>query len=161
GVTDAGMIHLTTLPRLRYVHLKGTAVSAEGIIALLRALPALSINPAEGYDDGVENDRAAASGRTTAKEGFPDYRPVADWPQLRAGMNLGRVWAGATDSAERVFVLQRAQPPILVFDRAGRFVRSWGEGLTKNPHGLRIDGDNNVWLTDTSHHLVMKFDADG
>lgn len=161
GITDAGLIHLTVLPRLRYLHLKGTAVTAAGMIELLRALPALVINPAEGYDDGEENDRAAASGRTPAKAEAPDYRAVADWPQLPTGMKLGPVSAVATDSAGRVFVLQRAQPPVLVFDRGGRFLRSWGEGLTKNPHGLRIDGEDFVWLTDTGHHLVMKFDADG
>lgn len=92
---------------------------------------------------------------------LPDYRVVAGWPELPASLKLGPVSAVAADSTGRVVILQRAQPPLLAFDDNGKFLRSWGEGLTKNPHGLRIDSDDNVWITDTGHHLVMKFDSAG
>src|SRR5258708_26140391 len=29
------------------------------------------------------------------------------------------------------------------------------------PHGIRIDRDDNVWTTDTGHHLVLKFNPQG
>jgi DNA-binding beta-propeller fold protein YncE len=103
----------------------------------------------------------AAIGDKPAKTRFPDYRPVAGWPVLPASLKFGPVSAVATDSQDRVYVLQRAQPPVLVFDQTGKFLRSWGKGLTKNPHGLRIDHANHVWITDTGRHLVMKFDTKG
>jgi DNA-binding beta-propeller fold protein YncE len=67
----------------------------------------------------------------------------------------------ATDSADRVFVFHRGEHPIVVFDRGGRFLRSWGDGLVKKAHGLRIDRQDNVWITDIGDHLVRKFDREG
>ena len=95
------------------------------------------------------------------RSSFPDYRPVVGWPQLPANVKLGMVSAVATDSADRVYVFHRGKQPILVFDRDGKFLRSWGDDVLKTPHGLRIDRDNNVWVTDIGHHLLMKFDAEG
>ncbi|HEX3147806.1 MAG TPA: peptidyl-alpha-hydroxyglycine alpha-amidating lyase family protein, partial [Gemmataceae bacterium] len=46
-------------------------------------------------------------------------------------------------------------------DRDGKFLRAWGHGTIKTPHGLRIDADGNLWLTDTGNHLVLKFDPIG
>src|SRR5262245_15136033 len=92
---------------------------------------------------------------------FPDYRVVPGWPQLPADVELGPVSAVATDSADRVHVLHRGKRPVLVFDRDGKFLRAWGDEHLKTPHGLRIDGDENVWITDIGNHQVMKFDARG
>src|SRR6186997_1435166 len=92
---------------------------------------------------------------------LPDYRPVAGWPQLPAGVELGPVSAVATDAADRVFVFHRGPKPVLVFDRDGKFLHGWGHDAIKTPHGLRIDGDGNVWVTDIGTHLVMKFDPEG
>src|SRR5262249_5716593 len=64
-------------------------------------------------------------------------------------------------SADRVHVFHRGKNPVLVFEPDGTFVRSWGDGLIKTAHGLRIDRDDNVWLTDLGHHLVTKFDRQG
>jgi DNA-binding beta-propeller fold protein YncE len=89
------------------------------------------------------------------------YKPVADWPRLPDTIKLGEVTAVATDSADRVHVFHRGKNPIIVFDRDGKYVRSWGDGLIKTAHGLRIDRDDNVWTTDLGHHLVLKFDPQG
>jgi DNA-binding beta-propeller fold protein YncE len=108
---------------------------------------------------GVATAPSAAEGPTRAA--IPDYRPVAGWPQLPRDIKLGPVSAVATDSASRVFVFHRGKQPILVFDREGKFLRSWGDDRIKTAHGLRIDRDDNVWVTDIGHHLVMKFDPQG
>lgn len=89
------------------------------------------------------------------------YRAVPDWPTLPEQVQLGPVAAVAADAADRIYFLQRAKAPILVFDKDGKFLRSWGDGLVKTAHGLRIDRDGNVWITDIGSHLVMKFDAQG
>jgi DNA-binding beta-propeller fold protein YncE len=90
-----------------------------------------------------------------------DYQAVAGWPKLPDGLTLGPVSAVATDSEDRVFVFHRGKQPILVFDRDGKFLRSWGDDLVKTAHGLRIDRADNVWITDIGHHLVRKFNAEG
>jgi sugar lactone lactonase YvrE len=92
---------------------------------------------------------------------FPDYRPVAGWPQLPPKVELGPVSAVATDSADRVYVFHRGPKPVLVFDRDGKFLRSWGDEHIKTAHGLRIDAGGNVWVTDIGNHQVMKFDTEG
>src|SRR5260370_24557417 len=92
---------------------------------------------------------------------IPDYRPVPGWLHLPDDIQLGPVSAVATDAADRVHVFHRGKHPILVFDRDGKFLRSWGDDLVKTAHGLRIDHESNVWVTDIGNHLVMKFDAQG
>ncbi len=82
---------------------------------------------------------------------------------MPAGWKFGRVSAVATDSAGNVYVFHRGPKadPLIVFDAKGRYLRSWGKGMFSNPHGLRIDRDNNVWITDSGSHQVMKFTNEG
>lgn len=96
-----------------------------------------------------------------ADEPRSTYRVVAGWPEAAGSIPLAQVSAVATDSADRVFVFHRGEPPVVVLDRDGKHLRSWGEGLVKKAHGLRIDHEQNVWTTDVGHHLVRKFDHDG
>ncbi len=104
---------------------------------------------------------AALAAAARAADPFPDYRPVPDWAKPPAGLKLGPVSAVATDATDNVFVFHRGRQPVLVFDRDGRFLRSWGDDYLKTPHGLRIDRDGFVWVTDIGNHQVMKFDANG
>jgi sugar lactone lactonase YvrE len=69
--------------------------------------------------------------------------------------------AGACDSSK--------VDPILKFDRrTGKILASFGGGLFVVPHGLHVDRDGNVWVTDfaankagTKGHQVFKFSPDG
>ena len=79
---------------------------------------------------------------------LPDYQAVSGWMKLPAEMKHGPVSAVATDSEDRVFVFHRGKNPILVFDRDGKYLRSWGDDTIKTAHGLRIDNNNNVWVSD-------------
>ncbi len=96
-----------------------------------------------------------------AADKLPEYRPVAGWPEWPADVKLGLVSAVATDAHDNVYIAHRGKKPILVFDRAGKFLRAWGDEHLKTPHGLRIDGAGNVWVTDIGHHQVFKFDPKG
>jgi DNA-binding beta-propeller fold protein YncE len=105
---------------------------------------------------------AALLAPSAAKEDeLPRYEPVADWPQLPKDLELGPVAGIATDTLDRVYIFHRGKRPILVFDKEGKLLRSWGDDLIKMAHGLRVDRDNNVWITDIGHHQVIKFDSQG
>jgi len=54
------------------------------------------------------------------------------------------------------------RPTIWVFGgTTGRFLRSWGENAFRMPHGLTVDRQDNVWVTDVGLHQVFKFSHDG
>ena len=93
----------------------------------------------------------------------PAYRLVRGFPQLPEGLKLGAVSGVATDADDNLLLFHRGDPqrPVLVFDKNGRFLRSFGEGLFKSTHGLRVDPDGNVWATDNANHTVVKFGPDG
>lgn len=77
------------------------------------------------------------------------------------GVEIGAVSSVAVDREDRVYVLQRGEPPVLAFDSSGKFVMGWGQGLFKVPHGLCVDSDGNLWTTDNSNHTIRKFTNKG
>jgi DNA-binding beta-propeller fold protein YncE len=89
------------------------------------------------------------------------YEADACWAKLPPGITWTEVAAVATDSRDRVFVFNRGDHPVLVFDPDGTLLNSWGEGLFVRPHGLTIGPDDAVYCTDDLGHVVYKFDHDG
>jgi len=79
------------------------------------------------------------------------------------GWKFGRVSSVTTDSDGNVYVFQRGKKadPIIVFSREGKYLRSWGRGMFGNPHAIRADKENNIWITDNGDHQVMKFTREG
>jgi NHL repeat-containing protein len=94
--------------------------------------------------------------------GQGDYRyEVAEgWEQLPSGWHHGDVADVATDSQDRVYVFNRSEHPLIVYDRGGKFLTSWGEGVFSNPHGITIV-DDVVYCVDDGDHTVRKFTLDG
>jgi hypothetical protein len=64
------------------------------------------------------------------------YRVVENWAKLPEGWQLGDVASVAVDSKDRVHVFNRGKHPMIVLDRDGNFIRSWGEGLFSRAHGF-------------------------
>jgi DNA-binding beta-propeller fold protein YncE len=91
----------------------------------------------------------------------PEYKPVPNWLQLPKDFKFGLATAVATDKDDNLFIFHRGAKPIAVFDKNGKFLRSWGDDNHVDAHGLRIDHDGNVWTTDLSTHLVIKYDPMG
>ncbi len=89
------------------------------------------------------------------------FQPVIDLLQVPGHIVLGGVSGVAVNSQGQVYMLHRAENPVVCFEPTGEFVRAWGTDLIGSGHGLRIDRDDNVWVTDTDHHLVYKFDPRG
>jgi DNA-binding beta-propeller fold protein YncE len=89
------------------------------------------------------------------------YEALVGWEQLPAGWKFHEVAGVATDSRDRVYVFNRGEHPLIVFDRDGRFLTSWGEGVIVRAHGIFIDPEDNVYCTDDVDHTVRKFTTDG
>lgn len=83
------------------------------------------------------------------------------WAKLPTGWTIGDVGGVAVDANDNVFVFNRSDHPLMVFDREGNLLRSMGEGLFTRPHGIDIGDDGAIYLTDDGDHSVRKFDADG
>ena len=89
------------------------------------------------------------------------YRVETPWGDLTDGPKLGIVSQVAVDSEGSLFILQRTFPPLVVIDREGRFVRSFGDGLVRDGHGIYIDRDDRVFVVDRDAHQVLIFAVDG
>ncbi|WP_020468700.1 peptidyl-alpha-hydroxyglycine alpha-amidating lyase family protein [Zavarzinella formosa] len=83
------------------------------------------------------------------------------WAKRPAGITWTEVAAVAVDSKDRIYVFNRGDHPVLVFDLDGNFLASWGEGLFVRPHGLTIGPDDAIYCTDDLGHVVHKFTPDG
>jgi sugar lactone lactonase YvrE len=103
------------------------------------------------------------------------YQSGQSWGQLPAGRPYGNTSAVHVDARGTVWVADkcasttctgRTDDPILAFDASGTFLRSFGSGLFVFPHGIHVDADGNVWVTDGQGaegkgHQVFKFSPDG
>jgi DNA-binding beta-propeller fold protein YncE len=111
------------------------------------------------------------------------YQTIEGW----AKMPEGRTW-GATSAVEidpdgkSIWVAERcgantcagsSLPVVLKFDETGKLVTSFGAGMFIFPHGIHVDKDGNVWVTDGvppgaanqpiagKGHIVVKFSPEG
>src|SRR5947209_2438522 len=89
------------------------------------------------------------------------YEALAHWETLPAGWSFVEVAGVATDSRDRVYVFNRGEHPVIVFDRDGRFLSSWGEGVFQRAHGIFIGPDDAVYCTDDLDNTVRKFTPEG
>ncbi len=107
------------------------------------------------------------------------YHVVHGWPRLPEGFVLGEVSGVAVDSHNHLFVFHRTAhsvrfpgalkndetipgATVLCFEgESGALLALWGGNLFREPHGIAVDRENNVWLTDRWLHQVFKFTHDG
>jgi len=89
------------------------------------------------------------------------YEELADWARLPAGATLKEVADVAVDSQDRIYVFNRGEHPMLVFDRQGNLLASWGEGRFTRPHGLTIGLDDTLYCVDDGAHCIYKCAPDG
>src|SRR3954451_8271702 len=85
------------------------------------------------------------------------YRTVERWFQLPEGRTMGSTSAVAVAADQHIWVAERcgvntcagsSLAPVLEFDASGKALQSFGAGMFIFPHGLTIDKDGNLWLTD-------------
>src|ERR1700731_4734072 len=103
-----------------------------------------------------------SGGKGMAQTGTGEYRYelIRDFCKLPAGQSFGLVSRVAADTQDRIYVFQRKDPPVVVFDREGKYLGAWGSGEVTDPHGLKIVGDI-VYTTDRSDSVAKSFTLDG
>ena len=102
-----------------------------------------------------------AGGDDPVGAGDHRYRPDPDWGALPSGWSYVEVAGVAADSQDNVYVFNRGEHPVIVFDRDGTFLRSWGEGTIERAHGIYITADDRLFLTDDKDHTVTEYTLSG
>lgn len=94
-----------------------------------------------------------------ASPGTWDVLP--SWGQLPAGLEWESASQISTTPEGQIVVLRRSSPAFVLLTPAGEVVRTWGQDLFRVAHGLRIDKDGFLWVTDNADNIVQKFSPDG
>ena len=67
----------------------------------------------------------------------------------------------AVNSKGHIFIANKGEMKLIEFDADGNFVRSLAADVLIAPHGLRIDKDDNIWVTDIETHMVFRINPNG
>ncbi|MEO8126773.1 MAG: peptidyl-alpha-hydroxyglycine alpha-amidating lyase family protein, partial [Bryobacteraceae bacterium] len=91
------------------------------------------------------------------------YQRVENWAHFPPGVEkFGAATGVDVDARGNVYVLHRNDlMPVIVFDRHGKYLRSWGQGMFKTTHFLRVDRFGSVWVTDRGDMQAFQFDSSG
>ena len=90
------------------------------------------------------------------------YEPVALWGRIPHGIYFKDATVAAVDDArDRVYVFNRGNHPMVVLNKAGEYIESWGQGDYQRPHGVTVDPEGNLFLVDDLDHTVKKTDPHG
>ena len=89
------------------------------------------------------------------------YEELADWAQLPKGWSFKEVADVVVDSQDRVYVFNRGEHPMIIFERDGSFVTSWGEDLFSRAHGVTVGPDGTLYCVDDGDHSIRKCTPDG
>ncbi len=90
------------------------------------------------------------------------YQPVENWEKLPEGWSFIEVPGVAVDSRDQVYLFNRGEHPVIVCDRDGNVLRTWGQGMfSDRPHGIRIGPDDSVYCVDDKMGSIQKFTPEG
>lgn len=89
------------------------------------------------------------------------YEMHQDWAKLPEGWKMPAAAVGG-DSQDRIYCFNRdPDHPVVIFDREGNYLSSWGQGLIAFAHQILLDKNDDVWLVDRNNCQIMKFTSDG
>ncbi|MDP7486186.1 MAG: peptidyl-alpha-hydroxyglycine alpha-amidating lyase family protein [Dehalococcoidia bacterium] len=115
-----------------------------------------------GLPRATHEEADGASGSVILGEGDYRYEVTGkDWGNLPEGWFYKEATSVAVDQQDRVFVFNRGNMPVIVYDTEGNMIDSWGEGVFANPHGISVDLDGNLFCVDNNDSTVKKFTPTG
>jgi DNA-binding beta-propeller fold protein YncE len=89
------------------------------------------------------------------------YEVNDNWACVPESIDL-RPAAVTVDSRDRVFCFNRSNDhPVVIFDRDGKYLGSWGAGLFRFPHAIRFDDQDRLWVCDEHLGQFMQFTPEG
>jgi NHL repeat len=96
---------------------------------------------------------------------LPDRRKWGGTPSVDIDRDGKSIWVFDRCEDARECTNSKLDP-IMKFDENGKLVKSFGSGMIIGSHGLHVDHDNNIWVSDFlgkngKGHTVMKFNQDG
>tara|TARA_B110000263_G_C15310204_1_gene512680 strand:- start:36 stop:980 length:945 start_codon:yes stop_codon:yes gene_type:complete len=91
------------------------------------------------------------------------YEHVEGWPNIPGDITLLECPGVGIDSKDNVFLLTRGKDPIVVFDKEGNFLNTFGKGLfsENRTHGLYIAHDDSLLVADDGIHTIQKISSTG
>ena len=90
-----------------------------------------------------------------------NYEVVENWAKPPQGWSLDDVVGVVADAKDRIYVFNRSSHPMMIFDREGNFLDSWGEEIFNAPHNVRIGPDGLMYCVDYGDHTVRKLTSEG
>ncbi len=91
-------------------------------------------------------------------EGSFQYELVEGWADALAARHVGAVPGICADRDDRLYLLSRGRPPILVVNTAGECLEHWGDDVFLRAHGVYLCGNGDVFCADDAGHAVYRFD---
>jgi streptogramin lyase len=88
---------------------------------------------------------------TFESAGFLDLAPAK--PGVMSGID--------TDKKGNIYILHRGEVPVAKFDNKGKYIKSWGAGMFKVAHVIKVAPDGKIWTTDNGNHVLRVFTPDG
>ncbi len=132
------------------------------ILVCLASLALFAQDPSQVNEvDREAQERSAADLRArieaSPKLPFNGVHFAAKPPAI--GWESGAVSWVAVDGKGTIYELQRSDKAdtVLVLDREGKVLRSWGKGDYEIPHSIRIDPAGNVWTVDAASSTLIKY----
>ncbi|MDP3062672.1 MAG: hypothetical protein Q8O40_05615 [Chloroflexota bacterium] len=90
------------------------------------------------------------------------FEPVDGWAKIPAGWKFMDAPGVCVDSKDNVYVFTRGTHPLVVFDKNGKVVNTWGDDIFTRAHGLTMSPDGKtIWCTDDGDHTVRHCTLDG
>jgi streptogramin lyase len=112
----------------------------------------------------LTDSRSFTQSNVTPVNSAPNpYQMIEGWAKLPEGRKWGSTSAVDIDlDGKSIWVAERCGAnscvgsnldTVLKFDESGKLVKSFGAGLMAFPHGIHVDREGNIWLTDGQDNL--------
>jgi DNA-binding beta-propeller fold protein YncE len=142
-------------------------------------LPAVGQTPAGAPGRGPAPDPAKLAKQAAELSDMVQHAPKIPKEKVdfnvrppNPGFGIGYPSAVAMDRQGLIYILQRHAEnnrppakgdadPVIVTTRDGKVVRTWGAGMFKIPHSIRVDPQGNIWTVDSGSSMIYKFTPEG